>query len=651
MQVNEKQWKALRAFCQALIHPIPGMDSPLGQTGASDNKTPERILAAADALPVGDQQELRILLNLLSSPMLGLTWAGPMKPFINLTGEQQQRLLQSWRLSRLGKLRQAFHSLRKLTTFHHYAYSQTENHPAWKSMGYPGPPLSEPRNTSSFTFLHPKEGETIRCEVLVIGSGAGGGLSAGMLANAGKDVCIVEKGPFLQEVEMSQREAEMVGKMYERGGSLVSKDGGITIFAGSTWGGGTTVNWAGSFRTPTYILEEWAKDHALPDLLGNSFQESMDAVWEALRVNSSESMHNPQNEALWKGSEQLGHVPKIIHRNTDGCLAHQTHECGWCGYGCRNGSKQSTLKNGLKWAAEKGAKLLQSTTIERILIEGGKAVGAQATYIDASGKPMAIKILAEKVIVAAGAIHTPALLHRSGIRHAHLGRHLYLHPTVAVSGQYPHPIEPWSGAMMTTLNDQFAQLSGNFGVRIETPPTHPGLMAMALPWTSAADHKDILGRSLFAANFIVLTRDKEGGQVKTDAQGQPIVHYRLSPFDRQHLIRGVQEAGRIHFAAGAQEVVFPNYRLQRLTGQQAQLLEDANRWGWGPNQVSLFSAHQMGTCRMGGHAQDAPVQPDGKVRNISNVWVVDGSTFPAASGANPMISIMTLAHFITKSIY
>lgn len=650
MQVTQKQWKALKAVCDAIVASVPEMDNSLGRAKASDNNTAERILAAADALPESDRKELGILLNLLASPMLGLTYGGPLKPFDALAPAQQVRLLQSWNLSKLGKLRQAFHTLRKLASFHFYAHSVDQPNPVWETMGYPGPPLPEPKAVTQYSFVLPKAGEVVECEALVIGSGAAGGVAAGLLAEAGNDVLVVEKGPFLDEYAMNQREGEMVGKLYDRAGALATKDGGVTIFAGSCWGGGTTVNWAGSFRTPAYVLEEWAKEYALPQLLESSFAESMDAIWQAMQVNDRESPDNGQNTALRAGSKQLGLPTAVIERNTEGCMDHGTRLCGWCGYGCRYGGKQATPRNWLKRAAARGARMMERCTIERIILENGKATGAEATYTDPMGKQHSFRIRAKAVVLAAGSIHSPALLLRSGIRHPHLGKHLHLHPTVAISGQYAHAINPWEGAMMTALNDQFARMDGNFGVRLETPPTHPGLMAMALPWTNATDHKDLLSRSQYAANFIVLTRDRDGGQVKIDKQGQAAVHYRLSPYDRKHLVQGVVEAIKIHIAAGALEVLSPNYRMQRIRPEEVNRLENALDWGWGPNQFSLFSAHQMGTCRMGGGASQAPVRPDGSVVGAQGLYVCDGSVFPSASGANPMVTVMTFAHFITKTI-
>jgi choline dehydrogenase-like flavoprotein len=152
--------------------------------------------------------------------------------------------------------------------------------------------------------------------------------------------------------------------------------------------------------------------------------------------------------------------------------------------------------------------------------------------------------------------------------------------------------------------------------------------------------------------FIVLTRDRDGGHVTTDPSGQPVLHYRLSRFDCPHLLRGMQEAARIHLAAGAEEVHFPHNRAVVLRRDQdaEAFLRDLPRWRWSPNRFALFSAHQMGTCRMGGDAARHPVRPDGQVWGVPGLYVADASVFPESSGANPMLSVQALAYHTARGL-
>ena len=213
----------------------------------------------------------------------------------------------------------------------------------------------------------------------------------------------------------------------------------------------------------------------------------------------------------------------------------------------------------------------------------------------------------------------------------------------------------WWGTMMSTLNDDFSKLDGNYGFKLETPPMHTGVMALAFPWQSGQQHKQQMLQASHIGAFIVLTRDKFGGRVTVDKKGEAVMNYKLSTYDRQHLFKGIEEAAKIQLAAGAESLIFPHYQQKILTQQMStkkrkQLFESIPSWGWRSNQFSLFTAHQMGTCRMGGNAKTHPLTPEGQVRGIKNLYVADGSAFPASSGVNPMISIMTLTHYTIKNL-
>ena len=271
-------------------------------------------------------------------------------------------------------------------------------------------------------------------------------------------------------------------------------------------------------------------------------------------------------------------------------------------------------------------------------IENGRATGVVGTYEGADGRRVRVTVQAERVVVAAGSIHTPALLLRSGVEHPHLGRHLFFHPTVAVAARYPERMEPWYGPMMSAVSNEFAKLDGLYGPKLETPPTHAGLLGLALPWRSGAQHKTVMQHAAHIGSFIVLTRDRDGGRVTTNKQGQPVLHYSLSTFDRDHLLRGVAEACRIHLAAGAEEVYFPHNTAptyQRVHGEAEleRLLADIPSWGWKANRFPLFTAHQMGTCRMGGDAGATPSRPRARfaARRTSTSPTRAASPSPAAS--------------------
>ena len=660
MFFSDAQLEALRAACDALIPSVqhPGDDDGFWARPARELDVAAQIDALVAALPEAQQKEFAQLLDLLGSRLLGLTWLGPLRPITALAPSQRERLLQRWALSPIPQLRKGFCTLKNLAAFFFYGASTDEApNPNWAAIGYPGPISAPPAVERPIRPLTPAHDVTLRCETVVVGSGAGGGVVAGELAEAGQDVIVVEKGPYADRADFTQREAEAMERLYEQKGALATKSGSVSVLAGSCLGGGTTVNWAGSFRTPEHILRQWADKHVAPHFLGRAFQQSIADLEETLHVGADRAArHNPQNQKLVDGCRALGyHVADIPRNQLPPESEAEWRRMGFSPYGDQDGLKQTTLRTYLQRAVAHGARILADTTVERVTIEQGRATGVVGTYEPAGGPRVRVTIRAERVVVAAGSIHTPALLARSGVEHEHLGRHLFFHPTVAVAARYGETIEPWFGPMMSAVSNQFTDLEDHYGPKLETPPTHTGLLGLALPWRSGEQHKAVMQHADHIGSFIVLTRDRDAGRVEIDKQGQPVLRYSLSDYDRDHLLRGVAEACRIHLAAGAEEVYFPHNTAptyQRVHGEAEleRFLAEIPSWGWKANRFPLFTAHQMGTCRMGGDARRHPVAPDGSVRGVTGLYVADASCFPESSGVNPMLSIQAIAHHTAQGL-
>jgi choline dehydrogenase-like flavoprotein len=663
MTLSPKRLAALRAVCDAFVPALSDKaataEAPeikdFWLAKASDFTVAEKIALALDNLSDEERREFLLLLDMLASPAFGV-WGGKISGAAKLSPERVERTLQSWSKSSIPALRKGFHALKKLTMFLMYGYSDAETpNPTWRAIGYPGPAIS--RSAPSFEterYIKPLRLERdtmIDCDVVIVGSGAGGGVVAGELTAAGFDVVVVEKGKYGAEQDFTQREAEMIAAYYEAGGAYSTSDGGVSIFAGSCLGGGTTVNWSAALRTPDYVLEEWATKHDNPHFISGDYQRHFEAVEAATHVDTDESAHNKQNQALERGARALGYDASIIPRNAKGCVeAHGCKRCGYCSLGCADGTKMSVVKAYLEQAFGLGARFLTETEAESVIVREGKAVGVLAY---SAGKT--VRINAKAVVVATGSLHTPALLRRSGLSHPHIGRHLHLHPTVSVAAIYDEDMEAWHGNMMTALSNEFTRLSGTWGVKLETPPVHSGLLAMALPWLSGKAHKEEMLNARRLGAFIVLTRDKDGGEITLNKRGRPSVRYAISPFDLAHLQRGILESARIHQAAGASRLYLPHNHtapisLRRNTASLEAALGDMYARKWRPNDFPLFSAHQMGTCRMGGSRATHPLSPEGETYEAKNLFVADASAFPEASGANPMLSIQALAHYTAQRI-
>jgi choline dehydrogenase-like flavoprotein len=243
---------------------------------------------------------------------------------------------------------------------------------------------------------------------------------------------------------------------------------------------------------------------------------------------------------------------------------------------------------------------------------------------------------------------------RSGLRNEHVGRHLHLHPVSNVSGIFAEEIRPWEGTMQAVYSDQLRFLSGNYGVKLETTALQPAIEAAVLPWRDAQHYRFLLEKLPRTVGIGALVRDREGGRVTVDQDGQPISNYSLSPFDRKHLRQGFIGAARILEAAGAELIFSPHakwcaYEPGRR-GSLVSFIQDMDSAGWNAAQLALFSFHIMGTARMGGSPKTSATNPEGETWEVRNLYVGDGSAFPSASGVNPMISIEGIAHHQASSL-
>jgi long-chain-alcohol oxidase len=568
--------------------------------------------------------------------------AGPRR-FSTLPRERREEVLRSWRDSRLPMRRTAYKVLRKGTLSHAYGL------PGGRGLtGYPGSPARPGElGPSPVRGVVPDSDTTLDCDVCVVGSGAGGGTSAGVLAAAGLDVVVLEAGPGWARDELGGEELEGSRRLYLEGATSATDDQSLDFLAGGCLGGGTTVNWTTSFRTPQDVREEWAA-HGIPAFAGEDFERSLDAVWARAGVNDEHSRPSSRDEVLERGLTALGWHVAPTWRNVLGC--EQGQLCGACGLGCPIGAKQGVAETWLADAQAAGARVLVETRGERVVVERGAATGVEAR----TSAGHAVHVRARAVVAACGAFRTPALLARSGLGNGSIGKNLHFHPVTLVFGAFEEEIRPWEGSMQSRYSDEHVRLTGGYGVRYETNPLHAAVFGAALPWDGAESTAARAGRLAHVSPIFPLVRDRDGGEVRVDRDGTPAAHYRLSAFDRDHLRRGFEGAARILEAAGAREVVSTHARpVSYEPGTRGSLetfLADADAAGWEPNRVLLASAHLMGTARMGGSPATSACDPHGETWEVAGLVVCDGSAFPTASGVNPMISIEAVAHMNASAL-
>ncbi|HXH88853.1 MAG TPA: GMC family oxidoreductase N-terminal domain-containing protein [Gaiellaceae bacterium] len=594
----------------------------------------DAVLAAARKhLGPSEQRQLSLLLA---------TWG---RGFARLPRKRREAVLRAWSDSRIPQRRAVFTALKQAALSFAYMLPDPDGtSERWLAIGYPGPPgppadppprRLEPLRVESNTELD--------CDVCVVGSGAGGGVAAAVLAQAGLDVVVLEAGGYWSEADFDGAEHPGYDRLYLGGAAAATDDRSVSLIAGSCLGGGTVVNYTTSFRTPDEVLAEWG-DLGFPS---NELGPSLDAVWERLGVNTDNNVPSKRDELMGRGLERLGWHVDEMPRNVLGC--EQGVRCGSCGLGCPFGAKQSTLVTWLADAAAAGARIVTDATAERVLVESGAASGVEARV---GGHRLRVR--ARAVVAAGGALGTPPLLLRSGLRNPNVGRWLRVHPGTPVLGMFEEEVRGWEGTLQAIYSDQNRDLEGGYGVKYESVPVHPGFAAAALPWRSAAEHAELMGEFVHMTNIGVLLRDRGSGSVSVRRDGSTRVRYRVAPDDLARVRIGVEGAAAILEAAGAKRILSGHSRLVAyepgVDGDRARFLRDADAAGWGPGQVGFFSFHLMGSCRMGDSPAHSATNPDGETWDVRNLVVADGSTFPTASGVNPMISIEAVAHLNARKL-
>ena len=551
------------------------------------------------------------------------------RSFARRSHARREAELRAWCDSRIAARRAAFHGLRKGVLLAYYAHPETQ-----ARIGYPGP--LGPPVAAQAPRIAPVAAGDLACDVCVVGSGAGGGVAAAVLAQAGLDVVVLEAGRAVSESDFAGDELAAYRTLYWGAAAATTNDGGIGLLTGECLGGTTTINWTTSFRTPDPVREEWGGPFARDE-----FTRSLDAVSDRVGVNTDHNQPSSRDAIMKRGLEALGWHVAPMPRNVRGC--DQNGVCGYCGFGCQLGAKQSTLVTWLEDAHAAGARIVTQARAIRIVSRAGRVASVEARTDD--GRTAVVR--AGAVIVACGALQTPALLLGSGLRNPNVGQHLHLHPVTAVSAVLDEDIRPWTGTIQALYSDHHSDLDGGYGLKYETGPIHPGVLAAFTPWRSAAQHASLLAQLPCTTGIGLLLRDRGAGSVRVSREGRLRVRYRLAGDDARRLRVGIDGAARILEAAGARSIRSSHARelaYEPGPGKRERFLADVEREGFAPGRCAFFSFHQMGSARLGGSPGQSACAWDGETWEVRGLYVMDGSSFPSASGVNPMLTIEAIAH-------
>jgi len=484
----------------------------------------------------------------------------------------------------------------------------------------------------------------IEADVAVIGSGAGGGVTAEILARAGLTVVMVEEGPLASSSDFAMREQQAYTRLYHESAGRQTLDRGITILQGRCVGGSTTVNWTAAFRAPRETLAHWRDALGLKAMGEAELEPWYKRVEERMSIAPWRTAPNRNNDALRAGCDKLGIPSAVMARNVKGCA-----NLGYCGMGCPTNAKQSMLVTTIPAALDRGATLLHGARVTRLAFERDRVASCEATPAASPGARR-IRLHARHYVLAAGGIGSPAILLRSEAPDpaARLGRRTFLHPTVVSAALMRDPVDGFYGAPQSIYSDHFLQgpLDGPAGFKLEAAPVHPVLVGTALPgfgeeharWMTRFDHVHV-AIALIRDGF---HPDAPGGTVGLRSDGSPVLDYVMTPYLWQAARRAWLAMAEIQFAAGA-ATVRPAHEaaVDCASWQEAKPMIAALEAR--ALAARVFSAHVMGGCAMGREPGRSVVDESGRHHQLANLSVHDASVFPTGLGTNPQLTIYAVA--------
>lgn len=494
------------------------------------------------------------------------------------------------------------------------------------------------------------EATTFEADVVIIGSGAGGGISAEELSKAGLKVIIVEMGSFKSSSDFKMEERNAYPDLYQESAARRTKDKGIGIFQGRTVGGSTAVNWTTSIRTPKPTQQYWREEFDVKlegvDALDPYFAKAE----KRLNIHQWPVPPNSNNDALKQGCEKLGYEYTVINRNVRGCA-----NLGYCGMGCPLNAKQSMLVTTIPGALDNQAKLVTNIYVQKLIWRNDQVHSVEGITTDENfqrRKSVKVVFKAKHYILSAGAIGSPSILMRSNVPNpsGRLGKYTYLHPVVISGALMEQEVRAHSGAPQSIYSDEFLWkdgAKGKVGFKLEVPPVHPLLIGTKLIGYGE-QHAQMMRQFNHIQVHIALLRDgfhpeSVGGTVELSKYGDPVLDYPISDYLFEGMKRAMLTMAELQFAVGAKEV-YPIHKKAKGYTSWQQTKNAIEELIFDKYWTSVVSAHVMGGCNMGENTEKSVVNSFGQHHQLENLSIFDGSVFPTSLGANPQLSIYGLTY-------
>ncbi|HET7417289.1 MAG TPA: GMC family oxidoreductase [Solirubrobacterales bacterium] len=482
-------------------------------------------------------------------------------------------------------------------------------------------------------------GEGEECDVVIVGSGAGGAVAAAELAEAGLDVLVLEAGDHFNRDNYPAVRLEAIATLYREAGLTIAEGRPpIPVPVAKVVGGTTVINSGTCFRAPDSVLENWRSE------FGVSWARDLDADYaeaeDFLHVTQLDPNRMGRNGQLaMEGAEALGVSGAPIHRNAGSCV-----QCSSCPFGCEIDAKRGMHVSYLPRAVAAGARLRTGVEAQKVLMEGGRAVGLACAARDAGGRQRPFTVRARRAVISAGgAFGTPELLLRSGLGGPQVGRNLHIHPACWVGARYEEEVRGWDGVMQSYYVDQWED---PYRVLLEATFTP---LAFGGAWLvgSGSEHQRSMLDFGHVGSIGVHLCDRSSGRVGLANEGALRAGYKLSDEDARQIVFGIARAAEIHFAAGATEI-YPN--IPRAGTLKPGDLARFEATSFKASELRLEAFHPMGTARIAADPRRGVCSVDGSVNGAPGLYVADASLFPTSVGVNPMMTIIAFAKQVSRGI-
>lgn len=488
-----------------------------------------------------------------------------------------------------------------------------------------------------------------RYDVVIVGSGAGGGTVAqalAPLAASGKRILVLEAGPRFTDADFTGRELEMAPEVYHDGGGFMTADGSMTLAFGRGYGGSTIVYTGTSLIAPERVIRGWnvpGLDHA-------------DVERRSRRYMAENNVHllppdliNDNNRLFVEGCARTGYHAEQFPLNLRGCRGSSL-----CNLGCPNAAKQGTNRVQLPNAERQGVEV---ATRAEVIGLGERRLRVRVTPRPPGGKgaepewaPGEYDVEAPTIVLAAGAIMTPALLLASRLPGLprRVGAGFTCHPAHILVAEHDRPITNDVGHPKSFYLDR----AESDGYVLETCMYFPFVTAKNL--TGFGEPHSAFMRAFPRLQMIlVLACDKAvpENRVTVSSSGRPVVHYRFTPAVIESLVRATRASARIFFAAGAVRVHAPSADPPLIEARDAGRVDEliqARHFQLG--RISISAAHLMGGSGLGRSAADSVTDAWGRVHGLPWLRIADASLFPDSLEINPYLTIMALADRTAEGI-